>query len=269
MINKCFGFISWLPDNKENRKARIERLNNAFKQIIDLFGEDSEFLIIAQNWGDYKVPSFIKHSDIFKYGKLGILGARKKLREHFLESNYDYLIMCDDDIVLKTNDDNTINEFNKALEDNPKGFWFPMYGWSLSFCAVSKWIYEREEMVDVDPEKSEGYEDTVFPYLLHYKYPKHEFKFDKLKFLQYQAKYHKDHKSTWAGIKGKKIDYRALEEKSRLYKEEFEKGNYDVLHIKENISANWEKIKQEERKRKQAENPDLPLLDDCLDLYGY
>lgn len=269
-MNKCFGFISWLPDNKENRKARIERLNNAFKQIVDLFGEDSEFLIVAQNWNDYKVPSFIKHSNIFKYGKLGILGARKKLREHFLKSTkYDYLIMCDDDIVLKAKDDNTIKEFNKALEDNPQGFWFPMYGWSLSFCAVSKWIYEREDMVDVDPEKSEGYEDTVFPYLLHYKYPKHEFKFDKLKFLQYQAQYHKDHKSTWAGIKGKKIDYRALEEKSRLYKEEFEKGNYDILSIKEKISANWEQIKQEERRRKQAENPDLPLLDDCLDLYGY
>ena len=147
------------------------------------FGTDIEFLIIAQNWQDYKVPSFVKHSYIFKYGKLGILGARKKLREHFLESNYDYLIMCDDDIVLKTTDDKAIKEFNKALTDNPKGFWFPMYGWSLSFCAVSKWIYEREEMVDVDPEKSEGYEDTVFPYLLHYKYPKHEFKFNKLKFL--------------------------------------------------------------------------------------
>ena len=52
-------------------------------------------------------------------------------------------------------------------------------------------------MVDVDPEKGEGYEDTTFPNLLHYKYPDKEFKIDKIDFLQHKAVYHKNHPSTW------------------------------------------------------------------------
>ena len=266
MINKCFGFISWLPDDTENRQARIERLNNAFKQIINLFGEDSHFIVVAQNWKDYNVPSFVKNIQIFRYGKLGILGARKTLRKHFLDLNYDYLIMCDDDIVLETKTPTAIKDFNTELENNPKGFWFAMYGWSLSFCAVSKWIYERVPMVDVDPEKGEGYEDCVFPYLLHYKYPKNEIFFHDIKFLQYQVKYHQHHKSTWA-VKGKKINYNDMDLKSKFYTNYFKVGVFDIQKIKEEINATWDKRKLEERKRKQAENPDLPLLDDCLDMY--
>ena len=51
-------------------------------------------------------------------------------------------------------------------------------------------------MVDVDPEKGEGYEDTSYPNLLHYKYPDKEFKIAKIKFVQHKAEYHKNHKST-------------------------------------------------------------------------
>ena len=85
MLKKCFGIISWFPDNEPNRSQRIERLNKAFKQLQDVFGNDIEFLIVAQNWKDYKLPESIKNVTIFKYNKLGILGARKMLRKHFLE----------------------------------------------------------------------------------------------------------------------------------------------------------------------------------------
>ena len=267
-MKKCFGFISWFPDDETKRKARIDRLNKAFKQIHDLWGDDAEFLVVAQNWKDYKVPSFIKHIQIFRYDKLGILGARKKLREHFLKTNYDYLIMCDDDIVLEKKVPEAIDRFNKMLEKYPQGYWFAIYGWSLSFCAVSRWIYEREEMVDVDPEKGEGYEDTVFPNLLHYKYPKNEIFFWDLKFVQYRAEYHKDHKSTWCSA-GKNVDHRMLGKKSKYYISEFKKGNFDVKKIKEKLNSEWDKLEENEKRRKIKENPDLPLLDECLDLYGY
>ena len=84
MLKKCFGIISWFPDEPIHRKQRLERLNHTFKHLIDLFGEDIEFLIIAQNWQDYKVPKFVKHTIIHKFDKLGILGARKMLRTKFL-----------------------------------------------------------------------------------------------------------------------------------------------------------------------------------------
>ena len=50
--------------------------------------------------------------------------------------------------------------------------------------------------MDVDPEKEEGYEDTTFPNLLHYRFPDKEFKITKIDFLQHKAEYHKNHKST-------------------------------------------------------------------------
>lgn len=257
-MKKCFGFISWFPDS-DSRKERINRLNQAFRQIIDLFGEDSEFLIIAQNWKDYKIPSFIKHVKIFTYGKLGILGARKKLRKHFLESNYDYLIMCDDDIILEMKTPTAIKDFNKVLEKNPQGFWFAMYGWSLSFCAVSKWIYERVDMVDVDPEKGEGYEDMVFPFLLHYKYPEKEIKFESLKFAQYRWNYVKEHKSTWAksGVK-----WNDLQIKSDYYKEQFIKGNFDIAEIKRKMVEELKARKEAELRKTENNDSALPCLDD-------
>jgi hypothetical protein len=52
-------------------------------------------------------------------------------------------------------------------------------------------------MVDVDPEKNEGYEDMVFPLLLHYKYPEKEFKTGQFfTFLQNTKEYKVNHKST-------------------------------------------------------------------------
>jgi hypothetical protein len=143
------------------------------------------------------VPEFVKHTIIHKFDKLGILGARKMLRTKFLESKYDYLIMCDDDIVLKPEIENAPKKYLEELDKHPEGFSFVKYGWSLTFCAISRFIYKKEPMVDVDPEKNEGYEDMVFPLLLHYKYPKNEFKTNHLfKFLQNTGAYSKNHKST-------------------------------------------------------------------------
>ena len=128
MLKKCFGIISWFPDEPIHRKQRLERLNHTFKHLINLFGEDIEFLIIAQNWQDYKVPKFVKHKIIHKFNKLGILGARKMLRTKFLESKYDYLIMCDDDIVLNPEVENAPKKYLEELDKHQEGFSFIRYG---------------------------------------------------------------------------------------------------------------------------------------------
>ena len=51
-------------------------------------------------------------------------------------------------------------------------------------------------MVDIDPEKNEGYEDTCFPNLLHYKYPDKEFNVKGIKFTQHLSANRKNVKST-------------------------------------------------------------------------
>ena len=236
-MKKVFGIISWFPDVEPHRSQRLNRLNQTFKHLIDLFGADIEFLIIAQNWKDYQVPEFIKHTLIYKFDKLGILGARKMLREKFLASSYDYLIMCDDDIVLEKKVKNAPQQYLAELDKHPEGFSFIKYGWSLTFCAISRWIYSREPMVDVDPEKNEGYEDVVFPRLLYYKYPKKEFKTNHLfKFLQNTNEYKKNHKSTWM-VKG--IEYNEIQMKTDIYVKHFKQGKFNIAEIKKEIDRQW------------------------------
>lgn len=223
-VSPVFGIISWFPDSEPNRTQRINRLNKMFEQIKDLFG-DVNYLIVAQNWKDYKVPDFVNNVTIFKYNKLGILGARKTLGKHFLESNYDYLIMLDDDIILKTSDNFSREYFFNELNKHPKGFVFLKYGWSLTFCAISKYIYAQSPMVDIDPEKNEGYEDTVYPNLLHYKHGEYEFKLDGITFIQNQQQFVKELKSTWCN---KNTDHTRLQELSHFYINRFKKGNFVI-----------------------------------------
>ena len=237
MLKKCFGIISWFPDDQKHREQRLERLNKTFKHLIDLFGNDIEFLIIAQNWQDYKVPEFIKYATIHKFDKLGILGARKMLRTKFLESKYDYLIMCDDDIILEEKVKDASKKYLEELDKHPNGFSFIRYGWSLTFCAISRYIYNQEEMVDVDPEKNEGYEDVVFPRLLYYKYPKSEFKTNHLlNFLQNTGEYQKNHKSTWMNSSK---NYNEIQSKTNIYLRNFENGNFNIAKIKAEIDRQW------------------------------
>ncbi len=224
-VNPVFGIISWFPDKEPERTQRIERLNKMLKQLVDIFGEDIHFMIVAQNWKENKIPEFVKNVTIFRYNKLGILGARKKLGVHFLESNYDYLIMCDDDIVLDLDSTFTKEYFFNTLNENPNGFVFLKYGWSLTFCAISKFIYSQTPMSDIDPEKGEGYEDTVWPYLLHYKHGENEFTLKGIRFLQHKQEFHVDHKSTWDS---KKVDHKALNDLTHYYVERFKKGLFNI-----------------------------------------
>ena len=222
-MNIAFGLISWLPDNS-SRKDRIARLNKMFEQINHLFG-DVNYLIVAQNWKDYQVPEFVKNVTIHKYDKLGILGARKTLGKHFLESKYDYIVMIDDDIILETSKDFSKEYFFNELKKHPNGFVFLKYGWSLTFCAISKYIYKQTPMCDIDPEKGEGYEDMVWPMLLHYKHSSNEFKLKGITFVQNQEKYTKKLKSTWMN---KSVNHKRLEALSKLYTNQFKKGNFVI-----------------------------------------
>lgn len=242
-MKPLFGIISWFPDD-HSRKARQERLNRTFKQILNLW-PDAEFLVIAQNWGDYKPPKEVTNIEIVKKVKLGILGARKALREEFLKTDYDYLIMCDDDILLQVEKTFTPEYFMEELEKHPEGYMFiQCNGFALTFCAISRWIYERVPMVDIDPEKEEGYEDVVFPAMLRYKYPDNQFITYGIRFVQHQSTYSEGLKSTWN--KGK--DHGKLRKLSNWYIERFKQKNFNISDdIKEQALVEYKKNSKPKR----------------------
>lgn len=209
MLRKCFGIPSWLPDAEPDRTQRAERINRLFKQLNDLW-PDIDILVVAQNWQDFK-PIETKNKQIIKkYEPLGILKAREVLRDEFLAGGYDYLIMFDDDAIIKCDNGHAHLDFMKELDKHPNGFCFihghnnkyhPYIGAQLNLCAISRFIYQQEPMVPIDAQKNEGYEDTIFACLLHHKWAKYEFippaTIRPIQFMNSQEKI----PSTWANIK--------------------------------------------------------------------
>lgn len=184
MLRKVFGIPSWLPDKEPDRTQRKERINHLFKQLNDLW-PDIDILVIAQNWQDFK-PIETKNKQIIKqYKPLGILGARKTLREEFLKLNYDYIIMLDDDAKIVSKNEAHI-KYMQEVDKHKDGFCFmhkevetegfdPYVPAQLNLCAISKYIYSAQPFPDIDPQKNEGFEDSIYACLLHYKYHTREF----------------------------------------------------------------------------------------------
>lgn len=183
MLKKCFGIISWLPDKNPDRKLREDRVNRLFSQLNNLW-PDIDILVIAQNWQDFKPIETKNNKIILNYKPLGILQARKTLRREFLKLDYDYIIMFDDDAIIKCDNDHAHIDFMNEVDAHPDGFCFihgnnsryhPYIAAQLNLCAISRFIYEKEDIVNVDPQKREGYEDSIYACLLHNKWGKYEF----------------------------------------------------------------------------------------------
>ena len=208
MLKKCFGIPSWLPDEEPARTQRSDRINRLFKQLNDLWPE-VDILVIAQNWKDFKPIKTKNKQIILKYEPLGILKARMTLHDEFLKLKYDYIIMFDDDAIIETTNNAHI-EYMKELDRHPQGFCFmpgknskyhPYCGAQLNLCAISKFIYEKEQMVPIDPQKDEGYEDSIYACLLYHKYREFEFKPPKdIKCIQWMNRQEKV-PSTWSETK--------------------------------------------------------------------
>ena len=173
MIKKVFGIISYFPDtdsdyHTEMRRDRTRRFKELLLKLEELW-PNVDIMIIAQNWQDFELPDLKNKITTFYYGKLGILGARRELRRRFLDSNYDYLIMFDDDArVGAENPQLYLDEIDK----HPKGVGTLRHNRSpLQFFAISKYIYNQIDMPDIDPEKGEGFEDDIFVAQCFAKFP--------------------------------------------------------------------------------------------------
>ena len=93
--------------------------------------------------------------------------------------------MLDDDAIIQYDNNTATADYIKELDNHPNGFCFIKGNGSsphteyndsqLNLCAVSRYIYEKEPIPNVNPQKSEGFEDRVWSTLLHYKYADLEF----------------------------------------------------------------------------------------------
>lgn len=183
ITKKVIGIISYLPsDNYVSRQQRLVMLLNQIHNYWPLL----PIYIVAQNWKDNNFLPTNLNITIFNYDQpLGILNARKKLREYFLNSEYEQIIMFDDDAVIETSME-AAQQFLIEADNHPQGFTF-LKGWKrdplgiynpaqLNGCVVSKWLIEAEPFKDEwDPQQFGIYEDVVWSHLLHWKYPEYEY----------------------------------------------------------------------------------------------
>ncbi len=170
MTTKVIGIISWLP-NDATRQIRQKRLEELLVKCDALF--NLPIIIVAQNW-DNTVKTTL-NCVVFSFDKLGITGARKKLREKFLESPYDYLIMLDDDSELVGKKEDA-SKYLEQIDKNPKSFGI-FKGTLLKLFAIPKFIMKQVEYEDVSAEKGEGFEDMLFVEKCKKKFPYNCFTF--------------------------------------------------------------------------------------------
>lgn len=192
MIKKVIGIISWLPDKTESRSRRFNKLKKLIQTCNSLF--HLPIMIIAQNWTEIELNQ-IQNVQFFTYDKLGIVGARNKLREHFLQSDYDYLIMLDDDCTLYA-DQYSAEKYLKQIDEHPSGFG-EFKKTLLKLFAISKDVFSLEAFDEnIKPEDSGGFEDRVFVNKLRDKYPEKRYIFERYSIQEYSLAT-ADPDSTW------------------------------------------------------------------------
>ena len=191
MLKKCIGIVSYFPDNINERmphlrEKRIARFNQLLNRLNDLW-PTIDILIVAQNWKDYQLPEITNHIEVIKFDEpLHIIGARTELRKEFLKRDFDYIIMLDDDAIIEVANEQAANDYIEEIDNHPDGFcfihspdhWHTMDDYArapLNLCAISRFIYEREPIPNVDLQKNEALEDDIYAVLLHTKWAEHEF----------------------------------------------------------------------------------------------
>lgn len=155
----CIGIISYFPN--EIRVERRQRLKSLVSQLDKYF--KLPIMIIAQNWTNEDIESLKGFTNqqifVYMYPRLGITNARIILREYFLRSNYDYLIMFDDDMEL-VDDEETVKAWLDQITD--KDFYYtPTF--LTNFCAISKEAFKKVNYdAEVEAIKGNGFEDWIF-----------------------------------------------------------------------------------------------------------
>lgn len=168
-MRACIGIISYLPDDPEVRNLRLGKLNTLLAQCDAMF--HLPIIIIAQNWTGLSIRKDIVKCPLTIYtsGKLGINGARKKLREKFLESGIDYMIHLDDDCILK-GDFKAAMQYLAQLRPGCWGFYKPHL---MKLAAISKEVYSQIEIPDGGADDEDPFKRFFEDMYIHLMLKKH------------------------------------------------------------------------------------------------
>lgn len=261
-VRKVFGIISYFPNNDsayhiETRKERSRRFRELLFKLEELWS-DVDIMIIAQNWQDFEIPQIKNKTKVFHFGKLGILKARKELRNRFLQSDYDYLIMLDDDAIISAENPNL---YMSEIDNHPDGMGVIRHENSpLNLLAISKTIYTEIDMPNVDPEKGDGFEDNIFVATCFAKFPEKCFDFPSECVSETSFHYNGPGKcpSTWS--KERKYDWEYMrnftkQEVSRLYatKGQTQRKVFGIISYFPDETTEYYKTMKWERRRRCSE----------------
>ena len=170
MPSKVIGIISYLPDDPEVRERRFSKLTALVGNCRYLFGLPIH--VITQNHTESERNALWSISGVTvseDLPRLGIVGARNALREWFLGSGYDCLIMLDDDCELKGSIASA-KEYLSYIDAN-EGCFFEFRGTLLKLFAIYRHPFDEVGFDGPSPEDGEGFEDTVFVKRLEKEFP--------------------------------------------------------------------------------------------------
>lgn len=182
-LSKCIGIISYFPDDVDAREVRKKRCFELFDSLTKWF--KLPVILIAQNWTDEDYLELNKHITgyevkINKYAKLGITKARITLRQKFIDDEFDYMIMLDDDSVIRTTKKGVKN-YLKEIDSHPDMFGLFRFSF-LRLAAISKSAYSKLGMDFVEkypPEDTGCWEDHCFVHTFANLWPDKMFRFSR------------------------------------------------------------------------------------------
>lgn len=113
------GVISYMPSNKELHRRRIEAAHKQLKWLHSLYPTDMIY-VVSQNYDaeDFILRDFITYIS-YEQG-IGAARARNRILELFYTSDYDFLLLCDDDTVAYPY--YQYEDFMRDIRDNPAKF---------------------------------------------------------------------------------------------------------------------------------------------------
>ena len=185
------GIVSYLPE--ELYDVRIPKVFNLLTQCKECLGYP--IIMICQGWRQDDLDKAKECAFLKSYATpLGITGARRELQKIFIESEYDHLIMLDDDLELFGGPDSW-QVYKDQLESNPDkwGIFREKLLWLLS---MPKSIYKQVEWPDKDPVNGDFIEDYwLFLYLNEF-FIQQRFYYDK-PLIDIIGEPSRDPESTW------------------------------------------------------------------------
>lgn len=175
MASKVIGIISYLPDDVTIRKARFEKLCKLIDTCNQLFNLPIHIIIQNYSGEEIQLKGYKNVVISDNHTRLGIVGARKKLREWFLSTLYDCLIMLDDDCEI-VGTKSGARQYLDMIDSHP-GYYGEFKGSQLKLFSIDRVLFSQVDFDDVSPENGEGFEDTLFVNKLQKKFPKRCFSF--------------------------------------------------------------------------------------------